>query len=938
MLNSCTAFIVFLLVINISACNAYAGTLKFNATRDVWISAYPGEEEFNMGAADRLKLKGIQEMALLDFDLTSLNGKKIEKARLYLCNTGKKNKLRKIGISTVAFPWVEGKSRGPFRDTIGKGATFLYSSYKSQRWADERSDLTDATMGMGYTWQHHTELRKEEGDWWSVDIAPELVNALIAGKSYGLLIMDESGQTFANNYVFSRESKHSPYIMITSTDIKKNKPLRPDAELVSSMEHAHIDYGAAVLKVHIREDIFAFDVFIDNQEVPLWRIPKPGRKGALQEIILDWLPPEQKVTIKISAVDELGQRSEPAVVNGYLSKSLQRITFQDRPSNGIIEKRNLNMSGDKEPAARHFKVWAVPDVAKIDPISGHIISEAAAEGFDKENSIWSEDGNVITLTGVRGEVVGFQLCIETENRDFEDIEVRLSSLDNRGGARISADSFNLYQVHYVKVKDKWYPELAVPMFDGKIDMKIFQKSIENRRNQLIYIDLDIPSEITPGLYSGKIIIMRKDKSERSLAINLDVKDIVMPQKLVFVPELNMYKGPGTAGTEKFFQAHRIAHEHRTVINRIPYSQDGRVHADMIPAITYSDGGEIKIDWADYDKRLGSLFDGTAFTKGGRKGIPVERFYLPFFENWPSELSSNYKYGITERRTQETISRHALDSPSLDEALTSEYKDRFVKIAREFKKHFEANGWSQTEFQFYLNNKWKWTDSSSWWNLDEPLSYDDWMALKFYGVLFQQAFGAKPSQFVFRSDISRQRWQHDWLNGILNRMYVQSEDFFRYPDRARKLKKDGQIKFSVYGSLNDIDLPNQQTVMWCMCAYIEGADGVLPWQSLGGTKAFAFPDKNALIVNAKEEAGVDWVVSLRVKALRRCQQNVELLAILERENGYNREQIRDLFYRYFDMRKSGYYIDNRVENIDTDKMEHFRKILINTILMYRTSRL
>ncbi len=54
-----------------------------------------------MGASPKLKLKGIQEMAILDFDLSQLKGKKIESARLYMCNASKNNKLRRIGISTV---------------------------------------------------------------------------------------------------------------------------------------------------------------------------------------------------------------------------------------------------------------------------------------------------------------------------------------------------------------------------------------------------------------------------------------------------------------------------------------------------------------------------------------------------------------------------------------------------------------------------------------------------------------------------------------------------------------------------------------------------------------------------------------------------------------------------------------------------------------------
>ena len=168
-------FIIFIIITVIFTSNAHSKNVRFSVSRDVWISAYPGEENYNMGASSKLKLKGIQEMAILDFNLSALKGKKVEGARLYLRNASNKNKLRKIGISTVASPWVEGKSRGYFVDLIGYGATFSYSSYKRERWAGEGSDLTDVTMGSGNTWQHHTELKSDEGDWWSVNIAPELV-------------------------------------------------------------------------------------------------------------------------------------------------------------------------------------------------------------------------------------------------------------------------------------------------------------------------------------------------------------------------------------------------------------------------------------------------------------------------------------------------------------------------------------------------------------------------------------------------------------------------------------------------------------------------------------------------------------------------------------------------------------------------------------------
>jgi hypothetical protein len=913
----------FLFIILASATYTYAETVKLNVTRDVWLSAYPGEENFNMGVSPKLKLKGIQEMAILDFDLSQLKGKKIESARLYICNAAKNNKLRRIGISTVASDWVEGSSRDYSIDKIGKGAAFLYSSYKEKRWAGEGSDLTDVTMGSGNTRQHHTELRRENGMWWSVDIDPELLYALILNKSHGLLVMDESGQTMVNNFIYSKESKDSlPYLEVAYSKAGTKKPQKLDAKLLPSPENAHMESGALVLRVPIKEDIFAFDVFINDKEAPLWRIPKPGPVNSVQEIIIDWLPPEKKTDIKIMAVNELGQRSEPVSVSGYASKALSRIAIHNTPT-------PLDRGEDLRKATL-LRVWALPDIVKIDPVSGNVLSETVSSGFDHANTIWTESKKEINLVALRGEVIGFQLCIESGNKLFDELEIKMPELASNNKKLISAKQFSMYQVHYLKVKEKWYPEIAIPMKDGKIIMKAEQRPVKDQKNQLIYIDLSIPSQTDAGLYKGDILVLGNGIVEETLHIDLKVADVLMPKKLSFVPELNMYNGPDKAGTERFYQAHQIAREHRTVINRVPYNQNGTVHNDMIPKISYSNDGKVEIDWTDYDRRLGPLFDGSVFSAGERRGMPVEKFYLPFFENWPAQLAPNYNYGYEGAKTKEAISKHAMDAPPVNDAFTSKYRENFIEVVKKFKKHFEDKGWDQPEFQFYLNNKPRWKGSSSWWDLDEPVSYDDWMALKFYGSLFKQATVDTPLKFIFRADISRPRWQHDWLNGLLDRMYVQDEAFYNYTDKVRQMKKTGKINYSVYGSLNNIESSNQNTVFWCVRSFAEGADGVLPWQSLGGAKAFTIPDRNALIIDAREQLDIDWVVSLRVKALRRGQQDAELLGLIEKKYGYNREQIRDLVNRYFETVKLSGNNDDMNTTIDTARMDNFRKILIEML--------
>ncbi|MHC4269579.1 MAG: hypothetical protein ACYSTS_14060 [Planctomycetota bacterium] len=911
---------------------AYAKTARFDVVRDVWISAYPGEENFNMGASSKFKIKGIQEMVLIDFELSSLKGKKVESARLYFCDTNTNNKLRKIGISTVASTWIEGRSKGYFVDLIGKGATFSYSSYQRQKWAGNKSDLTDVTMGCGYTLQYHTELQREKGMWWSVDVDPQLVQLLVIGKSHGLLIMDESGQTFTNNYVFSRESKGStPYVVITFSEVQKKPPGKLEVELLPSYENAHMKFGAAILRVLIKEELLAFDMYINGKEVPLWKLPRPGAKGITKNIVLDWLPPEERIDIKILAVDEIGQRSAPTLVTGYSSKGLPEVVLNNCNEND--NKYNKKKQYDFGFVhSSDLEIWAVPELTKIDPVSGGVLPGTKNVGFDKLNPIWNHDKNEISLLGIKGEIVGFQLVIEKDLGLPNEFTFEPGDLIGNKGERISQNAFRFFRIHYLNKGKYWYPELAIPMQIKKLPVVKDKSFFKNRKNQLVYVEFSIPYGIKSDSYKGSIKVYEHGKMVKLLQVNLEVADIEMPKRLSFVPELNMYKGPGKVGTDKFYEAHRIAHEHRSVINRVPYSQDGRIHEDMIPKISYIGNNRFNIEWSGYDKKLGPLFNGTAFANGDRNGIPVEKFYLPFFENWPTNINLHYKYNQIENKSQGTISRHALESPSINNGFTLEYKERFVSVVKEFIRHFEEKNWNQTEFQFYLNNKWKWKGASSWWNLDEPISYDDWMALRFFGELFHHSKGNSSIPFIFRADISRPRWQHDWLNGILQRMYVQNKSLFLYSDRVRSLKDAGNINFSVYGSINDIESSNYETVLWCLRAFVEGADGVLPWQTLANSKAFYKPDRNALIVDAKKILGIDWVVSVRLKALRRGQQDVELLIMLEKKFGYKREQIRDLFYNYFNKREmfAKKKANNTIHQSQEWKVENFRKALIGML--------
>jgi len=81
---------------------------------------------------------------------------------------------------------------------------------------------------------------------------------------------------------------------------------------------------------------------------------------------------------------------------------------------------------------------------------------------------------------------------------------------------------------------------------------------------------------------------------------------------------------------------RLAHRHRVVLNKVPYSHRGTVQDGCAPKW---DGK--RLDFKAWDARFGPYFDGSAFADLPRKGVPLERFYLSLFENWPTPMEGNY---------------------------------------------------------------------------------------------------------------------------------------------------------------------------------------------------------------------------------------------------------------------------------------------------------
>ncbi len=340
-------------------------------------------------------------------------------------------------------------------------------------------------------------------------------------------------------------------------------------------------------------------------------------------------------------------------------------------------------------------------------------------------------------------------------------------------------------------------------------------------------------------------------------MTLRVWDFTLPDFLSFLPEMNCY---GLPRNERAY--YRLAHKHRTVLNRVPYSQAGKVEDGCAPIW---DGR--RFDWSAWDQRFGPLLDGSAFADLPRKGVPIECFYLPLHENWPTPIEPNYNGDYWA-----------------DRAFTPAYREAFVEASRQFAEHLNKKRFHDTLFHGFFNGKLDfkrngWSRGSSPWLLDEPGNFQDFWALRYFGAAFHEGIRqAAPgrAKMVFRCDISRPEWQRDALDGLLDYNVVGGA--MRRYRRIVMDRKAAEHQIVVeYGSANAIEESNMQAVGWSLDSWTLGTDGVLPWQTVGRGDSWTKADTLSLFYPGRR--GSEPVPSIRLKAFRRGQQDVEYLTLL-----------------------------------------------------------
>lgn len=812
-----------------------ADPVRLPATQDNSIVLVDNEWTENAGSVSRIRIKGNQHLVAMDFDWSSLKGKIIASAEL-VCYRGDQN-IPGLTISTIQAPWDESKSNA------------LSSGVNPDGWAWPGSRFPSVTGGNSFSLLCQSPSRVE-GDVYRWTVDPALIQANIVGAAYGLCLHEWSADYSRNPTIFAREqSGNQPYLLLTIAD-KSDAPLPQPPTKLALIEP--IDPDGLGLTLTAPTDGFVYEVLVNDKPLPRWNIPfvQSGKKQTfyLRDIPL---PAEMDLHISVRTIDILSRKSQPETLAFRLPKTLN------------VPITNLSPLAAQSP--RYPDFCAIPIVDKYDT-KGKPVGPLPPD-YRSRNEVF--DGQTIRLKAAMGEVVSVLLLIKGQG----DVTVQCD-------LPIRTD---LNQALYVKSGDRMIPDPLVPF-------KTLTLSPD--RDTPVCLDAFVPFDVTSERLVGSIAL----SDGRSIPIELTILPFAIPRRASFLCEMNSYGLPDRV--ETFYKLQRIAYDHRCHVNILYYSHNTaapgsrKTNLDMV----LSDGhrmnqakfnniapGAEHAFWEDFITAFDPYLSGRCFADGHRGPVPAPGFYLPFHESWPLHVRQFF---------------NGNPDAYLAFAEHPEYAKTFSNILAEFIAIAHKQGWDQTGFQLYLNNKGSLKDTNKApWILDEPTDCWDYRALAYYADLTQKTKGPTcPIKLNYRIDISRPEFDRSQLMSKANLWVVSSDALRHYGRLVRDRSRTTNEIIWAYGTSNDPAVSNRQTLAWVLWAWRNGATGVVPWQTINADgSALKNADQLGVFIYDKQPDGSIAVrPSLRLKAYLRAQQDIEYLNMAMGKSGITRSQIHRLF--------------------------------------------
>ena len=163
-------------------------------------------------------------------------------------------------------------------------------------------------------------------------------------------------------------------------------------------------------------------------------------------------------------------------------------------------------------------------------------------------------GQELELEAMRNEWVGFQVVVSAPTEALTGLDLVLGELDGPEGARLSPATAERYLEYYVDLDftspcDLWhpgacdvydvydrpqgaYPDALIPFvdpYDPEHPPVAAPFDVAKGDLTTVYVDWFVPAEAAPGLYSGELELRAGDLVLETLALRVEVWDILLPE-------------------------------------------------------------------------------------------------------------------------------------------------------------------------------------------------------------------------------------------------------------------------------------------------------------------------------------------------------------------------------------------------------------------------
>lgn len=614
------------------------------------------------------------------------------------------------------------------------------------------------------------------------------------------------------------------------------------------------------------------------------------------------------------------------------------------------------------------------------------------EAYLAKNEVWSAGERQVTLCAAANEVVACKLILgrAARKRPLSNVRILLDDLVSPSGEIIPADpNIHTFRVWYVQTEDQsgplvgpnqeliedrkirpsgWHGEICLPLsepYPTSLTIPAEDNAVPDQKHQAIWVDLFIPDGTAAGEYTSRIRISADQLAHPvELSLKLTVLPIALPDEIHWTVELNRYNSPlrwmdmdpdedPERGRRILHDFYRLAQEHRLTLVALPYTHSGNVQdgREYLPE-TDGEGTDRRIsDWRGFDRWIGPLLDGSAFSAeqgyvGPRRERPITHMFLPFHEAWPMPIDRHTYDDWAAVNTREEFAVWARTSRRPHEAFAEAYKEGYREVVRQYFQHLDEKSYTETQHFFFFNNKYYYkvgffggmgTRGASFWLLDEPVDYDDYDMNRFLFDLSKQGAAGSRARSRFRVDISQPDMNRGLWDDLVDVWMLGGRSRFATAGALRRIMMPGEEYWS-YGGGSAVSAPLMNNLTHALYLWCLGDTGHMPWWNCfggRGNEAWRIGNTLALYYRGQDYPGTAEVYSgplpsVRMKAVRRAQQDIEYLHLLAASPEWTRGRARQALREYADAPEAPHL---SFEYLTLDRIHQLRRAVVHEILRH-----